>query len=224
MKTSPEINELAAALAAAQAKFPTVERTETAQIRNEKANYQYRYASLASVLEAVRAPLADNGLAIIQSPKTGESGRIVIHLLLLHKSGQFMEDEFSLPVAQQTPQGIGSIISYARRYQLQAFLGLGTDDDDAQEAQTTQPRSERRSSNATERAPRPPKAEEPDGLSPSTPEQQKAIANICDKNNWDADVTAQKWYEIAVSELTYNQAREMIAKLNKMVSQVGANN
>jgi len=224
MKTSAEINELAAALASAQAKFPTVERTETALIKNEKANYQYRYASLASVLEAVRAPLAENGLAIIQSPRTTEANRIVVHLLLLHKSGQFMEDEFSLPVGQQTPQGIGSIISYARRYQLQAFLGLGTDDDDAQSAQPTQPRSEKRSSGTTERAPRPPKAEEPDGLSPSTPEQQKAIQNICDKNNWDAEVTAQQWFAIAVSELTYNQAREMIAKLNKMAAQVNTNN
>ncbi len=212
METSAEINELAAALALAQSEFPTVEKTETAIIANEKAKYSYQYANLASVLEAIRVPLSKNGLSVVQSPHTGEQNKLSVTLFLMHKSGQFMKDTFSMPIAQQTPQGIGSAISYARRYQLQAFLGLATDDDDAHKADTSQ---ETRSPGGGNRQSKP--KNETD-LLPITPEQAETIGKICQTNEWDAVVTAQTWYSVGVAELTQAQAREMISKLSKLAN------
>lgn len=210
MKTSADINELAAALAQAQSQFPTVERTETAEIKNEKANYRYRYASLASVLESVREPLAKAGLAIFQTPHFSEQGRLNVTLLLMHKSGQYLEDTFSMPVAQQTPQGIGSIISYARRYQLLSCLGLATDDDDAQVAEQAA-KSTGRQTNPSRSS-----ANKPSAL-PILPEQQREISKICETNGFDAEATAQQWYKNEVSNLTQAQAIDMVKALTEMV-------
>lgn len=217
METSPEINELATALALAQSEFPTVDRTETARVKSDKAEYSYRYASLASVLEAIRAPLAKNGLSIIQTPHTGEQGRLSVTLLLMHKSGQFFKDTFSMPVAQQTPQGIGTIISYARRYQLQACLGLATDDDDAQDAHDAGPYSGGRTSGGRSGQGKPQTNPQND-LLPATETQVEAINKICNANEWDAATTAQTWFSVGVTELTGQQAKEMISKLSKLAS------
>jgi hypothetical protein len=210
MKTSEQINELAEALGLAQGEFPTIERTETAKMDSDRAKYSYRYANLAGVLEAVRAALAKNGLAIIQSPHTPEAGKISITLMLLHKSGQWMEDTFSMPCTQQTPQGIGSIISYARRYQLLSFLGLATDDDDGHEAEQTQQRTQ--SGNRQRSTPR----AENDSTQPIQTEQMAKITQICQQHGWGMEETAQQWYQLSVENLTQLQARDMITKLLKL--------
>lgn len=210
METSPEIHELAAALALAQAEFPTVDKTETAKVKSDKADFSYRYASLASVLEAVRGPLAKAGLSIFQSPHFAESGRLCVTLLLMHKSGQFLEDTFSMPVAQQTPQGIGSIISYARRYQLLSCLGLATDDDDAQEAEQSGRSPGGRSQGK--------QADTQGALLPASVQQIEAIQKICAANEWDASTTAQTWYSVGVKELTGQQAAQMLGKLGKLAT------
>ncbi len=62
MTTSPEINELAAALAKAQG--------EMGGALKDSANpfFKSKYADLSSVWEACRAPLAKYGLSIVQIP------------------------------------------------------------------------------------------------------------------------------------------------------------
>jgi hypothetical protein len=135
MKTSEQIAELAKALAAAQGKFPPIIKDKTALA----GKYSYAYADLASVIEAVRPALAENGLAHLQSALTAGK-TVTITTLLLHGSGQFVEsDPLIMEAVSNMPQAIGSAISYGRRYQLSALLGLAAEQDDDGKSATGDP-------------------------------------------------------------------------------------
>lgn len=130
MNTSEQINELAAALASAQAKFPTIKNDSTAKIQTTKGGeYSYSYATLAATLEKVREHLAANGLAVSQFPETVD-GAMILTTRLFHKSGQWLETVMSLAANTGDIKAVGSAITYARRYAIMAVLGLATDDDD----------------------------------------------------------------------------------------------
>lgn len=141
MTTSEQINELAAALAKAQAAFGPVKKERTARINSAKGNYSYRYADLSDVLDSVRKSLAANGLAIVQ-PITWTDGHAWLATRLIHSSGQWIESVYPLGNYDR-PQEMGSAITYARRYTLTALLGIAADeDDDGNTAQDSeQPRS-----------------------------------------------------------------------------------
>ena len=95
----------------------------------ENPHFRSRYADLASIWDAIRAPLADNGLSVIQRVSTAQDG-VTVRTTLLHSSGESVSDDCWLPVAQQTPQAFGSAITYARRYSLSALVGVAADEDD----------------------------------------------------------------------------------------------
>ena len=73
-------------------------------------------------------------MAIIQRNKTTPEGQASLITRILHKNGEFVEDE-GVPIRSKDPndpQKIGSAITYARRYGLQSILGMvGVEDDDA---------------------------------------------------------------------------------------------
>lgn len=129
MKTSNEIASLSKALTAFQKSAPPIPKDKTAKI----GSYSYKYADLASIWDKIRGGLADNGLGIIQSPSSYQSEQ-TLTTMITHSSGEWISDTMSLKIVQDTPQGQGSAITYARRYALTAMLGLVADDDtDAQE-------------------------------------------------------------------------------------------
>jgi ERF superfamily len=100
--------------------------------RSRTANtgtYSYSYADLGDALSAVRPVLAKHHLAISQ-PVSLVEGVVRISTTLLHSSGQHFESPVLSFPAPPSPQAIGSVITYGRRYSLMATLGLGTDDDD----------------------------------------------------------------------------------------------
>ncbi len=123
MNRSEQVNELFAALAKAQGQMQDAEKDAT------NPHFRSRYANLASVRRAVRQPLSDNGLILSQFIRTGD-GFIEVETIIGHQSGQYMSETTPFPVLQFTPQGIGSSISYARRYTAMAILGLAASDDD----------------------------------------------------------------------------------------------
>jgi len=98
-------------------------------------HFKSTYADLAACWAAIREPLAANGLAVTQRLSTDAQG-VKVETMLLHTSGEFLRDEFWLPVAQKTPQGYASAVTYARRYSLSAMVGLSSDslDDDGNAA------------------------------------------------------------------------------------------
>lgn len=124
MKTSDKIDELAKALTAFQKASPPITKDKTAKL----GSYSYKYADLSTIWEKIRGTLADNELSVIQSPSSYQTEQSLT-TMLLHSTGQWVSDTMSLKIIQDTPQGQGSAITYARRYALTAMLGLVADDD-----------------------------------------------------------------------------------------------
>lgn len=92
--------------------------------------FKSRYAPLNEVLNLVRPILTKYGLAIIQSPSAQEDNVTVI-TMMLHESGEWIKlDPLTLKADKNTAQGVGSAITYARRYALSAALGISSEDDD----------------------------------------------------------------------------------------------
>lgn len=122
MMQSESIGELSTALAKAQATM------KAATFNKTNPHFKNKYADLTAVLDAIRKPLADNGLAITQTPEMrGEAFCLVTRLC--HSSGQWIAGEYPLP-AQATPQQLGSALTYARRYSLSAIACIAADEDD----------------------------------------------------------------------------------------------
>lgn len=120
---SDAINELATALAKAQG-----EMTHAAKDR-ENPHFKSSYATLASVWEACRLPLSRHGLSVTQLASS-EQGCAAITTILMHSSGQWVQSETRVPTTKNDAQGVGSAITYARRYALSAIVGIAPDDDD----------------------------------------------------------------------------------------------
>lgn len=132
MEQSENINELAAALAKAQGQI-------TGALKDSSNPFfKSKYADLASCWDACRKPLSENGLAVIQS--TAEmDGHLYVVTTLAHASGQWMRGWLPVKTKDDSPQGQGSGLTYARRYALAAIVGLAQIDDDAEAAQGRKP-------------------------------------------------------------------------------------
>jgi hypothetical protein len=124
---SPSISKLASALCKAQAKI------EAAKKDTSNPFFKSKYADLASVWDAIRKPLADNELSILQEPSTN-GARVIVTTTLVHSSGEYVRSSLELPVTKQDPQGFGSAITYGRRYGLQSITGVAPEDDDGNAA------------------------------------------------------------------------------------------
>jgi len=124
---SESINELALALSKAQAQNGTVSKDA------KNPFYKNNYATLAQVWETVRPILTAHGLSVVQMPSHDENGYYV-ESMLIHSSGQWIKSKTYMKPVKDDPQGIGSLISYARRYALQSLVMVCPDDDDGEAA------------------------------------------------------------------------------------------
>ena len=127
MDTSDNIDLIATALSAAQGQI------DDASKGSENPYFKSKYADLAAVRSVIREPLAANGLSIVQLPRTVEGGAIV-KTILMHTSGQFISNELFMPAGKADPHGLGSAITYARRYSIMSMLALAAEDDDGNAA------------------------------------------------------------------------------------------
>lgn len=118
---TPKLNE---ALAKAQAQMRSAAKDSI------NPHFKSRYADLSAVWEAWREVGPALGLAIIQTPVDGPEGKLTLETVLLHSSGEERRSRLTFPVGQQTPQGYGSALTYARRYALSAMVGIVADEDD----------------------------------------------------------------------------------------------
>ena len=126
MNTSPEINEIATALAAAQGEFSPATKGSM------NPAFKSPYANLAAVIDAVRGPLAKHKLSIVQDGMSDRDRQEVgVVTRISHGSGQWIETgPLSIPVTKMDAFGYGSAYTYAKRYALLAALSLATEDDD----------------------------------------------------------------------------------------------
>ena len=126
---------------------------------SENPYFKSSYADLASVWEACRKPLTQNGLAIIQITRMIE-GKLYLETILSHISGESVSGLYPINpmrqekdkdvatcqegqdvkwkpskwVAAEDPQSLGSALTYARRYALAAIVGVAPEDDDGEGA------------------------------------------------------------------------------------------
>jgi hypothetical protein len=128
MTQSESIAQLAPAFVAAQAAI------EAAKKDAENPFFKSNYADLAEVWRVVKAAFAPQGLSILQFPEAAEDGSVTLTTTILHESGEWMAGTMPVRVAKDDPQGVGSGLTYARRYALAAMCGVVADEDDDGEA------------------------------------------------------------------------------------------
>lgn len=132
MNTSEAIDQIATALAKAQGEIKGAAKDST------NPHFKSSYADLASVWEACRAALSKNGLSVIQTPDTTADG-VFLYTTLAHSSGQWIRGVMPVRPVQDTPQGLGSALTYARRYSLASMVGVAPEDDDGNAASAGTP-------------------------------------------------------------------------------------
>ena len=123
MKSSEAINEIAAALCKAQSQM--LHATKDAV----NPAFKSQYATLASVIDAVKKPLTANGIAFPQFTLDVDTG-VAVETVLIHSSGQWLSCTCTIPVAKVSAHGVGAAISYAKRYGLAAICGVSAETDD----------------------------------------------------------------------------------------------
>lgn len=129
MYLSDSIDQLAAALSELQSRMRTVDKSAANPF------FKSRYTPLEDIVDSIRPHLKDLGLSFTQGGRMMSENRMVLCTMVMHKSGQWIESLFPLDAVPDkngviTPQAWGSASSYARRYGLQAALGITTGDVD----------------------------------------------------------------------------------------------
>jgi hypothetical protein len=124
MKQSEQIDKIIPAFIAFQSDMPSVPKD------GNNPHFKSKYATLGAITEATRPHLAKHGLGFMQWMSNREGLQLIV-TRIMHTSGQWMEDEgYILNPTKNDPQGMGSAVTYARRYTLGASLGIITEDDD----------------------------------------------------------------------------------------------
>lgn len=125
---SPELAELAKALNEAQAMIDPPKKDK------DNPFFRSKYADLASNVDATKAALKANGLSLTQQTTILPTHGFVLVSYLLHASGQWMRSIAPLRPVKNDPQGLGSVITYMRRYAWSAITGTAPEDDDGNAA------------------------------------------------------------------------------------------
>jgi len=124
---SEDITELSSALSKAQGQMVGATKD------SENPFFKSKYADLAAVWNDIREPFSANGLSVVQMPCNGV-GTVTVITQITHTSGQWIRSRMSLVPMKADPQGIGSCLTYMRRYQLAAMAGVYQVDDDGNAA------------------------------------------------------------------------------------------
>ena len=138
MTRSDTISELTKALVKAQ------KAVKSAAKSSINLHFKSRYADLSEVMDACVPALNANGLAVLQ-PVRADGPLVTITTMLVHESGEWIAEDLSMKAVQDTPQGIGSAITYGRRYGLSALVGVAPEDDDGNAASHGNGRTEQAS-------------------------------------------------------------------------------
>lgn len=106
-------------------------------------HYGNTYADLNTFLHALRGPLAEHGVTMVQGPGM-DGSHVTVDTLLVHSSGEWIRNRAAAPMQKNDPQGAGSAITYLRRYSLAALFAVPQEDDDGNAASDPKPRQERK--------------------------------------------------------------------------------
>lgn len=144
MKHSEQFTAIAAALARAAAEFAAIQKNRTVEVKTRSGgSYTFNYATLDSIVNAVRPALSAQELVLVQSVVTEEvthsdadGVRIereeLLETRLIHSSGEWFSNTTPVLVSEgeNSAQAYGSAITYARRYGITQLLCIVADEDD----------------------------------------------------------------------------------------------
>lgn len=134
---SEGLQSIMAAILAVQKDVDHVEKGST------NPHFGNTYADLNTFLHALRGPMADHGIVMTQGPGM-ENGHVTVDTMLYHtESGEWLRDRAAAPMQKDDPQGVGSAITYLRRYSLAALFAVPQEDDDGNAASRTPKRNGR---------------------------------------------------------------------------------
>lgn len=130
--SSDETKDLYAAIAQAQGEYPPIGHNR------QNPFFKSSYADWDSIVQAVRPCLKKHGLSFIQQIRSSDAGTTMLHSILTHATGQWIESRMRIVPPKNDPQSFGSTLSYCKRYVGESLLGITTssdiNDDDAEEA------------------------------------------------------------------------------------------
>src|SRR5437899_2089839 len=129
MEHSTTIAAIATAMAKAQGDFKDAERDR------DNPFFKSTYSTMAAVLEACRAALAKNEIAVFQATEDADGDSLQVETMLVHSSGEWFRTKLKVRVLAMkvekgdrdtgtaavkaiTPQGMGSASTYACRIAL----------------------------------------------------------------------------------------------------------
>lgn len=216
MEQSESVIKLAEALVKAQSSMGPVKRQTTNPF------FKMKYAELSVVLDAIRKPLSEHGLSLIQAPET-KDGEVVLTTMLLHVSGEWIKSSLSVkPKDAQNPQVLGSIITYLRRYTAPGYALIASEDDDDGNAASVEGKKEEEKKEAS-------KKEETGKTSKATPGQIKFIQTLFGKAGYKEDLDKHAYLTGVVnreinssSELSSKEAHAVIEALQKLTGSTPA--
>ncbi|HUT58800.1 MAG TPA: ERF family protein [Phycisphaerae bacterium] len=122
-ETSQELDKIGPALV----RFQQMVKDPRKDARNP--HFNSKFVPLEGAIESLRPALNECGISVTQ----WHSGAGLV-TMLLHESGQYIRGTAELVLEKQSPQGLGSAITYERRYSLLAATGTSGDVDDDAEA------------------------------------------------------------------------------------------
>lgn len=181
MKQSESIKNLAEAMATAQGEMGAAVKGASNPF------FKSKYASLGDVIQAIKPHFAEVGLSYVQFPVTGENS-VGVTTRLMHLSGEWLEQEYFIPLGKMDAQAAGSAITYARRYALQSIAGIPSEDDDGNQA--------------VQAAPTPSKS--------ITKAQAKTLVELIEKTSSDSDKFCQAFKCDSVESLSSNHYQRAV--------------
>lgn len=127
---SEQINELASALAKAQAEFTTAKKDK------DNPFFKSKYADFESVVSATRPALTKYGLSVVQNVYRCNDGHHYLITLLLHASGQWIKSKAQHNPMKADVQSLSSYNTYLKRMCYSSIVGAvtGENDDDGNDA------------------------------------------------------------------------------------------
>ena len=145
MKTSTSITTIAKSLAAASASLRNPGQDAT------NPQFRSKYTSLVGLIDSLRAPLAAQGIIVLQPVSSPVAGRVRVETVLLHSSGEWMSSTADLP-SGATAQSFGAAVAYLRRYALQSMLGVSGDADADDDGEAERVKAEKPAKSAVKRS------------------------------------------------------------------------
>jgi hypothetical protein len=128
MEKSESIVKLSKALVKMQSEMGAASRL------SDNPYFKSKYADLASVKEATRLPLLNNGLTITQFVGEYVAGVMSLETIILHESGEYMSRVASIPIAKADCHAATAGVTYLRRTSIAAVCNLMQEDDDGNAA------------------------------------------------------------------------------------------